>query len=407
MTYIQNFKQNNSGQILISVVFFLFVLISCLALTVNVGDRINKKIRMQNAADAFAIEGGLWFARALNMISILNISMAETLSSIIMLKAIDKANAKGKCILNSNISEASESCAEGNMSACRWLDKLIEIGVPGIDSIDEFYDDELRETISDLWEIMEWLEKGEDQINAYSNDMPLIADIASSEGEKIAKLNGAEMAFWLPKKAGLPVKKGELTDFSEVLINGGSGVNNFLQWNSILDMKSNNIKVRDSLKYLWLTYNESGPGSEGPDTSPLIPPVSSIYNSEVDKVFHSLGKSCGWEDYKPLLLTKNWQNQLNFLTFAGSKKIDEKLTIKYKTNVDSYDFSYNEKYEGVYAIAQVIVYNPNDKDLFNQEWMAKLVPFNPDLIDFKKDLNNSTILNWIDQLILLKSIIVH
>jgi len=404
---LKKIHNDNSGQVLIYFLIIFSVLICFLALTVNVGNRIENKISMQNAADAFAIEGAMWFARSLNMISILNVSMAETLANIIFIKAIQKANNEGREILEDNISEASYLCSEGQSWACDWLDRLYKIGEPGINSIDDFYNNDLSDLIDDLWEIMNWLEEGEDQIISFNGNLPLIACVASSEGKKIATLNKAKNAYWLPKNAGLPVQKGKLIDFSDVLNKGGSGIKNFLSWDSVLEMKHNGVMVKKALKYLWLTYNESGPYSEGPDISPLVPPVNSKYNSNVYKVYKSLEQEFGMHNNGPIQLIDNWKDKLNFIVLVNSKNVEDKIKYTYHTNSSKYSFKYNGEFDETYAIAQVQVYNPKDENLFNQEWMVKLVPIYPEIVNIKSGINNSMPTQWLDKISLLQSIIVH
>ena len=65
-------RNGESAQALIFAIITVLVIISFVAFVVNSGRVINHKIKMQTAADASAISGAIWQARALNMIAILN-----------------------------------------------------------------------------------------------------------------------------------------------------------------------------------------------------------------------------------------------------------------------------------------------------------------------------------------------
>ena len=99
---------DQGGQALIFIAIVMFALVCFFALVVNVGDRVTAKVEMQNAADAAVMAGGIWNARGMNMISILNVGMTECLAFIIMFKAFNKTyiGTKAALVANKAVAEA-------------------------------------------------------------------------------------------------------------------------------------------------------------------------------------------------------------------------------------------------------------------------------------------------------------
>ena len=81
---------DQGGQTLIFIAIVMFALVCFFALVINVGDRVTAKVEMQNAADAAVMAGGIWNARGMNMISILNVGMTECLAFILFLRAFKR-----------------------------------------------------------------------------------------------------------------------------------------------------------------------------------------------------------------------------------------------------------------------------------------------------------------------------
>ena len=287
---VQNQLWNgNKGNVTIIVVFVLFTLICFLALPINVGFQIAAKEKMQTAADSSAISGGLWIARGMNIISILNVSMTESLASIIFMKAINKANEHGKVICISNMVAAAASFNY------KWLKRLITIAIPGLRDVENLYDNKIRSVMghpednepTTLWGIMRWLKKGENAINATINDIPLLAIMAENEAHNIAHLNKAKSYHWLPKHMGMPVQEGKFHDLCHPTKYGTSGYINFLGFDSALDMELAGVRIKDIISLLWTAY----PNGRGADTAPLSPLVAIEYHRAVRLSYNSLCES--------------------------------------------------------------------------------------------------------------------
>ena len=70
------------GQALVYTVLIFFFLMCFVLLVIDGGRAISWKIKMQNSADASALSGAIWQARALNMIALLNVGIIAGYSAI-------------------------------------------------------------------------------------------------------------------------------------------------------------------------------------------------------------------------------------------------------------------------------------------------------------------------------------
>jgi len=335
---------SDEGNAAIIVICVLFTLICFLALPINVGFHITEKLKMQNAADSAAESGALWIARGLNTLSILNVSMTETLASIIFLKAIDKANERGKVICTSNMIAAAASFNY------KWLNRLTKVAVPGLKEVEYLYDNKIKSVIGypededpeTLWGIMRWLKKGEDAINATIDDVPILAIMAENEARTIAKVNQAEYCQWLPKYSGMPVKQGSFHDLCHPTKYGTSGYQNFLGFDSALDMEIANVKVKDIISLLWTVY----PNGEGADTAPLCPLVASVYPDSVRVAYNTLCESGETTEYENI--TTQCSKCERNATWVGTRVLVEPCDI-YGSEIGN-RISIGEKIGNIYPV---------------------------------------------------------
>ncbi len=238
---------DQGGQAFVFLAIVLFALVCFFALVINVGHRVTAKVEMQNAADAVAMSGGIWNARGLNVISVLNVGMTECLAFIIMFKAFDKTYIATKVALEANkaIAEACSSvpyigiiCKIWN-TCLKFEEKLFLKVAEKMNKLMK----KLTKKNSGLWKVMKVLEKAE---GAVKIAFPVIA---AYEANRIAELNGADpivdlggftysgLFFPTDPVGGLPVKKGKFKDLCKPTTEGGSGYKNFLCWDSALAME--------------------------------------------------------------------------------------------------------------------------------------------------------------------------
>jgi len=263
---------DQGGQALIFIAIVMFALVCFFALVVNVGDRISAKVEMQNAADAAVMAGGVWNARGMNMISILNVGMTECLAFIIFFKAFDKTYIATKAAIIANKIAAEAMIAIGKIPYCppcpaigvageiwkKCLEIIEKTSLKIAEKMNKIMK-KLTKKDSGLWKVMKVLQKFEKVIK---HSTPVFA---AYEANRIAELNGADplvdvagftytaILFPTDPVSGLPVKKGVFKDLCPPTTSGGPGYKNFLCWDSAMGMKIpiTGIKVRSVFTTGW------------------------------------------------------------------------------------------------------------------------------------------------------------
>ncbi|MFP4054824.1 MAG: Tad domain-containing protein [Phycisphaerae bacterium] len=76
------------GQVLIVVIVGLTLMVGLIFFVYNLGDQVNRRLEMQNAADSTAVSGGGWMARSMNMIAMNNTGQAKLISLVPVLDAL-------------------------------------------------------------------------------------------------------------------------------------------------------------------------------------------------------------------------------------------------------------------------------------------------------------------------------
>jgi len=261
---------DQGGQTLIFIAIVMFALVSFFALVVNVGDRVTAKVEMQNAADAAVMAGGIWNARGMNMISILNVGMTECLAFIIFFKAFDKTYIATEIAIGVNKAAAEAMIAAGNLPYMQALKVAGEIWKACLKLSEKLalklvakpmnkLMKKLTKKDKGLWQVMKGLQQFE---RVVKHSTPIFG---AYEANRIADLNGADplvdvagftytaILFPTDPVSGLPVKKGVFKDLCPPTTKGGPGYKNFLCWDSALGMKIplTGIPVRTAFTTLW------------------------------------------------------------------------------------------------------------------------------------------------------------
>lgn len=280
-----NTHNDQGGQTIIFVVIALFVLICFLALTINVGNRISKKVQAQNAADAAAMSGGIWIARGLNTMCILNVSMTECLALIILLEAVKKGNEFVPIIMGTSIAIYAVGCyflGAGCDPAIRLARKLVQFPAYRI-SLNK----KMEKVIKLMWTAMRGIRGMEEAVK-------LMGALGPLEARCIAKANGADVSMvepvLYPPMISLPVTNGDFYDLCAPTSEKRkpeyhySGYKRFLCWDGgAMSMKIDGpfglyvkIKWLFSLAW-WIPVNGMAPEAIYP---PLIPPFATtlLYN---------------------------------------------------------------------------------------------------------------------------------
>ncbi|MBT8352199.1 MAG: hypothetical protein KJO26_13340, partial [Deltaproteobacteria bacterium] len=223
------------------------------ALVINMGDRVTTKVEMQNAADAAVMAGGIWNARGMNMISILNVGMTECLAFIIFFKAFDKTYIATEIAIKANLAAAEAMIALGNLPYMQAIKVAGEIWKKCLEIVEKTsmkiakqmnkIMKKLTKKNSGLWKVMKVLQQFE---RVVKHSTPIFG---AYEANRIAELNGANplvdvagftytaILFPTDPVSGLPVKKGKFKDLCPPTTKGGPGYKNFLCWDSAMGMK--------------------------------------------------------------------------------------------------------------------------------------------------------------------------
>ena len=224
-----------AGQVMVMLLLGIALLAGLVFYVVNVGDQINRRVVMQNAADSVAISGAAWMARSMNIIAMNNVAQTRLIALVPHLDALPLAT----------------KMAHEEVSA--WhdcLEQQIRRGVPdqwlrdGLESLrqrmarqrdilapmDEF----LNNSGFDMATLTNWAIRGvpgppphgklwqaAQALDEFSQATALSAGILSqANAVRYGHLDYAQTAFIVPLVPELPAKRTSFADFKKPVING-------------------------------------------------------------------------------------------------------------------------------------------------------------------------------------------
>ncbi len=79
------------GQILVITLLAMTLLVGLIFYVYNVGDQVNRRLELQNAADAAAISGAAWMARSMNVIAMNNVTQVRLIALALVLDSMPLA----------------------------------------------------------------------------------------------------------------------------------------------------------------------------------------------------------------------------------------------------------------------------------------------------------------------------
>ena len=85
--------RSSRGVVLVTTLLALILLVGLIAFVLNMGSQVNRRARLQNAADATAAAGAGWVARSMNTVAANNVAQARYLGMINTLDAMPTATA--------------------------------------------------------------------------------------------------------------------------------------------------------------------------------------------------------------------------------------------------------------------------------------------------------------------------
>lgn len=410
----KRFHRETDGNAMVFVVLVLFTLVCFLVFTIHIGQRFTNKVAMQNAADAAVISGATWIARGFNTISILNVTMSECLALIVMFMAFDSTVQYTEKVLSRNYAEAAKQGLAGK----DWTE-CIEEREKILNELYKKINEEMKKTWQQpetLSDIMSSLRKVSDAVSLTANKMAYL------EASKMAALNGADevldgmvtesefMGFrpfatlW-PYLEKLPVEIGTFDDLWAHTIEGGQGYANFLHYQNAFDVEVVEDRKRyidSEIEDLWKRLasctmdGEKVKGiildKEGRRRTPLeeygFQKEEHLYDSSIKNVAPlALAYNPALQILKYTSLVRKLEDTVSSTYFFGN---GHQPILSLKSDISGEMITYgengnSEKRQGsirlpkqTWAVAAAEVYNPGEKDLFNQNWRVKLSP-----VDYK------------------------
>ena len=82
---------HRSGQILVIALLAITILAGLVFYVFNIGSQLNRRVQMQNAADAAAISGAGWMARSMNIIAMNNVTQSRLIALALVLDSLPLA----------------------------------------------------------------------------------------------------------------------------------------------------------------------------------------------------------------------------------------------------------------------------------------------------------------------------
>ena len=224
-----------TGQVMVMLLLGIALLAGLVFYVVNVGDQVNRRVVMQNAADSVAISGAAWMARSMNIIAMNNVAQTRLIALVPHLDALPLAT----------------KMAHEEVSA--WhdcLEQQIRRGVPdqwlqdGLESLRQRMarqrdilapiDGFLNNSGFDMATLTNWAIRGTpgppphgqlwqaaQALDEFSQATALSAGILSqSNAVRYGHLNYAQTAFIVPLVPELPAKRTSFADFKKPVVNG-------------------------------------------------------------------------------------------------------------------------------------------------------------------------------------------
>ena len=194
---LQRLHDDQAGQISMLVVLGAVALVGLLGMVMTTGDQVSQKIRMQNAADAAALSGGVWIARGLNITSGFNLVQTQLAAGTVLLRG-----------MNSALPRIASRVARQNAfySTCAWYSSFCSY-VVGVTSIQLGILSGFQPVIAQMTAVLASCPAGlfplVARVLAEINRMvhSTFYWIAAAEALDVARVSGAERAVLVPGPA--------------------------------------------------------------------------------------------------------------------------------------------------------------------------------------------------------------
>ncbi len=228
------------GQVLVIMLLSMAVLVGLVLFVFNLGDQVNRRLELQNAADSAAISGASWLARCMNTIAMNNLAQARMIALVPILDALPLAvemtlkdvesweqmlvglarqinssslprNSKERAMLWQAIANMISVYDGGSGSATMSKTDLLKDANSAL--TDGFYMEDITHWPGgSLWQAA--IALGEiSQATAES-----AGELAQQNAVRFARESGADAAFLLPASPALPYQEGTFDSFEPVMI---------------------------------------------------------------------------------------------------------------------------------------------------------------------------------------------
>ena len=366
-TTARRFHRDESAQV---TVFFLFACISAVLLLgfiLNTAGQTSRKIQMQGAADAGAVASGVWVARGMNLTALNNKGMADIFSVMLVVRAVKLTAPQAQAIIAEMIAAttAADVASFGTLSpeAAALIDQLSEEEAywSGLGAMMKGLDEELSNPESGTG----WLLMGSlDRLNqTIKTTFPAVALLQTAQ---FANMNGADQ---LPY--GL-LRSGMLSPEQVPVLPLGRG-------------KPERITDETDLCILPTLEAAAVVGIEAQCTVetgfPCISPPLAALAFYGDVNFSKTDMLWPPDPPRPMLLTDNPQA-------SGTATFDDNSSIDYGIVQHDLEFlavtfgqihptpigpgRFKNPAPMWLTYGQANVYNPEDWNMFNQNWQTKL-----------------------------------
>ena len=215
------------------------VLVGLVLFVFNIGDQVNRRLELQNAADSAAISGAGWMARAMNTIAMNNVAQSRMIALVPILDALPLAIEMTledvlawEKMLDPLARQIQNSPRILNLQERAMLTEAIAnmktvydggAGLANVSKTDLLNDAHSALTDEFMKGITHWPDGELWQAAIALGDISLAAaesaaELAQQNAASFAVASGAESAFLLPASSSFPYMEGDFDSFEPVMI---------------------------------------------------------------------------------------------------------------------------------------------------------------------------------------------
>ena len=218
-------RRFHSGQVFVVVLLGVSLLAGLVFYVINVGDQVDRRVVMQNSADATAISGAAWMARCMNVVAMNNVAQTRMLALIPTLDAFplsvemahEEVDAWVQCVTNQLQRGVTDPHLEEGLESLRdRLERQRDILAPMDQLFNSTVDVEAVTNWPDgeLWRAAESMDLFSQAIAVTAGDQAQATGVlAQKNAARYGQLDHAEVAFVVPVLPQLPAVRTSYNDF--------------------------------------------------------------------------------------------------------------------------------------------------------------------------------------------------